>query len=353
MKSLARQNVWWPSINSDIELRVKQCEPCQMVNFKPSTSVTTPWPKATSPWERVHLDYFQYDSRSFLILEDAFSRWIDEWPVKSTNAETLCEKLRLHIAVFGTITEIVTDNGPPFDSTEFLNFCTEYGTYPVKSPPYHPQSNGLAERAVQTVKKALKKLVLEARQSSQPYKLNQMLASYLFSYRNTPTTVTNQSPSQLILKTPPRTRLSLLNPKTEKHKIKHLPKFEEGDQVLVRMNKVMHKATIAKQLSPMTYYVNINGIVKLCHLNQLKLSVLSDYKKSATAEAVNHPPQPVRQTPQIVNQPPLNVIQPPQQEMQAPQPAQPEQLVVQPPQPIVQPPRRSSRVRKAPERLNL
>ena len=56
-----------------------------------------------------------------------------------------------------------TDNGCQFNSQEFKEFATEYGfTYRTSSPIY-PQSNGQAERTVQTVKTLLKK-------ASDPYK---------------------------------------------------------------------------------------------------------------------------------------------------------------------------------------
>lgn len=51
---------------------------------------------------------------------------------------------------------IVSDNWPTFNAFESENFCYTNGISCVpKSPPYHPQSNGSAERHVQTVKDTL------------------------------------------------------------------------------------------------------------------------------------------------------------------------------------------------------
>ena len=52
---------------------------------------------------------------------------------------------------------IVTDNGTGFVSGEFEQFLKSNGVKHTTSAPYHPASNGLAERTVQIVKKGLKK----------------------------------------------------------------------------------------------------------------------------------------------------------------------------------------------------
>ena len=61
----------------------------------------------------------------------------------------------------------------------------------VKSSPYHPSTNGLAERAVQTFKAGIKKLIDSTLESK--------LSHFLFCYRLTPQTTTGQSPAELLL----------------------------------------------------------------------------------------------------------------------------------------------------------
>ena len=55
----------------------------------------------------------------------------------------------------------MSDNGPPLNSGQFRASCEKRGIKCLKSPPYHPESNGLPEVAVRVVKAGLKKLCLD------------------------------------------------------------------------------------------------------------------------------------------------------------------------------------------------
>ena len=58
---------------------------------------------------------------------------------------------------FGLPETIVSDNGTPFTSEEFENFCKLLSINHLKSAPYHPRSNGLVERFIDVFKRAIKK----------------------------------------------------------------------------------------------------------------------------------------------------------------------------------------------------
>ena len=159
MKSLARSYVWWPSMNADLEERVKGCSDCQVNRPMPVQVPLHPWEWPAQPWTRLHLDYAgPFMERMFLVLSDSHSKWMDVIPVKSATSAVTIQKLRNIFAVHGLPRRIVTDNGTVFTSSEFEEFMTRNGIHHVCTAPYHPASNSLAEKAVQTFKLAMKKM---------------------------------------------------------------------------------------------------------------------------------------------------------------------------------------------------
>ena len=111
-------------------------------------------------------------------------------------------------AVFGIPEVLVTDNGPSFVSEEFEQFLSRNTIKHKTSPPYHPASNGLAERAVQTVKKGLKKM--------KEGTLQDKLSRFLFRYRNTPQSTTGTTPAELLLGRRMRSPLDIIHPDLRK-----------------------------------------------------------------------------------------------------------------------------------------
>ena len=61
-------------------------------------------------------------------------------------------------STFGLPEILVTNNSPSFVSREFEEFLHRNGIKHKTTDPYHPASNGLAERAVQIFKKKIIKM---------------------------------------------------------------------------------------------------------------------------------------------------------------------------------------------------
>ena len=139
-----------------------------------------------------------------LILVDAYSKWIDVHAVSTATTQKTVEKIRESIITHGIPDSIVSDNGSCFTSNEFQAFCTANGIQHIRVAPHHPSSNGLAERAVQTVKGGLAKMRTGT--------FTERLQRFLMAYRNTPHATTGISPAELLMGRRPKTLLDLLRP---------------------------------------------------------------------------------------------------------------------------------------------
>ena len=115
------------------------------------------------------------------------------------------EKLRSVFATHGLSEILVTDNGSVFTSAKFDKFVRRNGIKHLTSAPYHPASNRLAEKTVQTVKAALKKATTGT-------SLESVISRFLFQYQLTPHTTTGVSPAKLLMNRKPHSRLDILYP---------------------------------------------------------------------------------------------------------------------------------------------
>ena len=169
--------------------------------------------------------------------------------MSSTTSITTIEKLRSLFAQFGLPHIIVTDNGTNFTSAEFQEFCHSNAIKHITSAPFHPSSNGLAERAVQTVKQGLVKMTKGS--------ITDQLSRFLFSYRNTPLQLTGSSPSELLLGRRARSLLDQLKPNLLS-KVEHsqFTSKQTHDSVLGRENFQVGDTVYARNYSSKDKWVS-------------------------------------------------------------------------------------------------
>ena len=94
----------------------------------------------------------------FLIMIDAHSKWIEAFLMNTSTSSATIEKLRIPFATLGLPEIVLTDNGSNLVSRELEDFLKQNGIRHIRTTPYHPASNGMAERAVQTFQEGIKKM---------------------------------------------------------------------------------------------------------------------------------------------------------------------------------------------------
>ncbi|KAI8126889.1 hypothetical protein CVS40_3384 [Lucilia cuprina] len=202
------------------------------------------------PWFKVGSDIFEFNKKQYLIVVDYYSKFYEiDLLNNGYSSPHVITKLKSIFARYEIPKVFISDNGPPYNSKEFQQFCNDWGIDHKTSSPYLPRSNGLAERTIQTVKKMLIKC-LESK--SDPYiallmnrttpKGNMPSPAELLMARNLRTklpTVTQNLQSKLVDQKQYKNQLESQINKSAEHYNKTTKKYKTvstGDGVMFKMN---------------------------------------------------------------------------------------------------------------------
>ena len=194
-KALLRETVWFPGIDRQVEQAVQECILCQAATRSKSTQAPL---KMTilpdGPWEELSADFHGPLSTGdyLLVVIDDYSRFPEVEVVASLNAKTVIPKFDAIFARHGIPKIVKTDNGPPFNGELFTKWGKSIGFHHKKITPLWPQSNGEAERMMDT----LGKLIRVCHQEKSSWK--QHLFKFLRHYRATPHSTTGISPAEML-----------------------------------------------------------------------------------------------------------------------------------------------------------
>ncbi|XP_052771110.1 uncharacterized protein K02A2.6-like [Mya arenaria] len=281
MKSLARSYAWWPNLDSELEELTKHCSGCMANRPSPKESPIHPWEFPKKPWSRVHIDFAgPFMGYMYLVLVDAYSKWPIVKIMKKTTAGHTIDVLRAIFADYGVCDELVSDNGPQFVSEEFRHFLRMNGVKQTFSAPYHPRTNGLAEKFVQTLKQALK--AAKHDQGTIAIKVSK----FLLQYRNAEHATTKESPAKLFLGRSLVTRLDKIKPNLQKRVESEQAKmvrsvndrqFDIGQSVAVRDYRAGRDKWVSGKIDsktgPVSYTVEIvPGVTWRRHADQIRAS---------------------------------------------------------------------------------
>ena len=199
------QTYWWYGITVDIRRVLSGCKLCARVH---ASSGETPRDMITEMaslygmFHRWGLDYAQGLPASAggfihcLIIIDYYSKWIEAIPTRDLFSATTAQLFHLHIcARFGLPAEVITDGGTAFRGA-FHELCLRKLIHHRVISEDLPRSNGLAERAVQTVKAALRKHCAD-KHNALTWD-TEALPSILLGYRCTPQAATGHSPARIL-----------------------------------------------------------------------------------------------------------------------------------------------------------
>ena len=117
----ARQSVWWPGLSKQLEALVQTCRECckhKIQKAEPLQGTTLP----TLPWLKVATDLFVWEGKTYLLIVDYFSRYIETCKLSGKTSNEVIRHLKSIFARHGIPQCVMSDNGPQFSSMEFAQF---------------------------------------------------------------------------------------------------------------------------------------------------------------------------------------------------------------------------------------
>ena len=264
----AKSGVWWPNLSKQIEDLVRECPTC----IKTKTNRAEPMIPSQlpeRPFQKVGTDLFEWKGQEFVLVVDYFSRFCEIGVLRKSTSQEVINHLKAIFARHGIPETVISDNGPQYSSAEFAKFAEDWGFTHITSSPKYPQSNGEAERMVQTTKNLLTK-------SDDPYEA-------LLAYRATPLengfspaelcmgrrlrTTLPTTPSKLTPQWPELTKLREKEAKIKteqtkdynrRHAVKELSHLSPGDRVYIPDRKE-NAVVVAKTPEPRSYYLDTDS----------------------------------------------------------------------------------------------
>ena len=189
----ARQSVYWPGMEGDLQHVRMSCPSCEThTPSQPQESMIMATPPEY-PFQRTVADLFQSDGQMYLAYADRLTGWLEiaHFP-NGTTSSKIASVLRTYFTRWGSPEQLSTDGGTNLVSEEMVKFFETWGVKIRLSSAHYPQSNGRAEAAVKTAKRLIRNNI------GQGGSLDCDKASMaLLQYLNTPLRDIEKSPAQL------------------------------------------------------------------------------------------------------------------------------------------------------------
>lgn len=200
-----KKHFYWPEMDKDVMNYVNTCEVCQKSKYErhPYSLVLKPTPIGQSPLEHLYIDTFIYTHQKFLTIIDSFSKFGQAYPINSSSAIEIANKLIHFISHYGIPNKITCDGGTEFKNHVIQDFCLLHQIDIHYTTAYNPNSNSPVERFHSTLIESLRIL-----REEKPDTIITHLMNYaILSYNNSIHTATNYTPFQIL-----RGKLDYKNP---------------------------------------------------------------------------------------------------------------------------------------------
>lgn len=149
--------VYWPGMSHDIHDTVAKCSICLTHRHNNQKKPMIPHAIADRSWQKLRSDVFEHKGKPYLVVVAYYSKFIETSLMRDKTEGTIVTHMKSIFARHGIPEELVSDN-MPYNSKGFKHFASDWGFKLTTSSPTYPQVNGVSEKAVQTIKRILKKI---------------------------------------------------------------------------------------------------------------------------------------------------------------------------------------------------
>ena len=147
-KPHAKDTVYWPGLNDQLEKLVLKCELCLKYSHskcKQEPSLCLGQEVPLYPWTKLVTNMFHFEGASYLLVVHYTSRFLVVCKLTSMTGQHIATLSKLIFSKYGWPGTLISDNGPCYTAEVFANLMREYSVNHIASSPHYPQSNGLAE----------------------------------------------------------------------------------------------------------------------------------------------------------------------------------------------------------------
>ena len=252
-KQFLRSRVWFPRMDERVSAIVGPCVACQATVNTPSQEPVKSTELPKGPWENLAVDYYGPlpSGEYVLVVIDEYSRFADIDFTTSTSAKATIPKLDRIFSSYGIPLHLKSDNGAPFNSDMFSDYCKFMGIEYHTITPLHPRANGLVENFNRMINKVIRTSAIERKCWKQE------LFKFLRNYRATPHVTTGKCPADILFQS-----------RTYRVRLPELSTFQKDDKEI--RERDAKKKSQAKQYADRKRYVKPSRSMILDHIQWLR-----------------------------------------------------------------------------------
>ena len=161
-----KERYYWPGYEADVATWINECKQCQQRNppqptqQAPLESITSDYPFEKLSWDIMGpLPPTTAGNKYIVVVTDLFSKWVEAFPVKATDTETLASLFVNEVVCrYGVPSYLHSDQDANLTSNLMAALCKQLGITQTRTSAYHPQGNGQVERFNRTLESMLAKV---------------------------------------------------------------------------------------------------------------------------------------------------------------------------------------------------